>query len=379
MNLFKQLSILLIMLFWLIFIFIRPAMASCTVGLPSHTSTMPLQLANITAGPDLAVGTVLYKQTYNININPGSGSWVRVTCTTNAPIMANYSYTKLPLPLSPWGSGLQAGKVYETGVPGVGFYVGQGVNGTEYLPTSKPASDQVGSISESCQSSGSCTVIGNFVRWDIYFVKTGPISPGVITGGNLPCVGVNYTNDVNSPENEVVNACMTGSLNVAATTCKTPDVTVPMGTYDASSFTEIGSATKWIDASIKLTDCPVYYGYGSSGQWYVDSAGANSSGNPKQNSLTVKLNPTTTVINSSSGIFSLTPDTNSASGVGIQLAYGNGQSPVLVNFSNTTTYKMGLGTTGITSIPLVARYIQTDKHVTPGTANSAVTFLINYY
>lgn len=360
-------------------LFIRPAMANCTINVPTATTSMPLQLGNITVGADLAVGTVLYRQTYNLNYQPAGGNYIAVRCTSPAPVMVNYSYTQTPMPVSSWGSGQYTGKVYETGVPGIGVYIRQGVITDAILPTSKPASSQQGVASTSDCETGSCTVTGNYKRWDLYFVKTGTVSPGTIVGGNLPCVGVNYTNDVNSTENQVANICMTGAINIVASTCKTPDVTVPMGSYDVSLFSGEGSATKWVDASIMLTDCPVYYGRGSSGSWYADSTGINNSGTPTKNSITVKFTPVTTVINSSQGIFGFTQTANSASGAGIQLAYGTGASPEFVDFGNTKTYEMDIGTTGISEIPLVARYIQTDKHVTPGKADSAVTFLINYY
>lgn len=375
-------SLSIVVLCWSMLLFIRPAMANCTINVPTATTPMPLQLGNFTVGPDLADGTVLYKQTYNLNYQPGGGNYVQVNCTTNNQIMANYSFTQTPLPLSSWGGGTLSGKVYETGVPGIGIYFKQSTNAEygEVVPLSKPAADLPSDNSQghNCDSAN-CLVIGNFKRWDIFFVKTGPVSPGTIVGGNLPCIGVNYTNDVNSSENQVANICMTGALNVVASTCKTPDVTVPMGSYDVSSFTGEGSATKWVDASIRLTDCPVYYGRGSSGSWYADASGTNNSGTPTKNSITVKLTPATSVIDSSQGVFALTQTADSAGGAGIQLAYGTGASPEFVNFGTTKKYEMDIGSTGISEIPLVARYIQTDKKVTPGVANSAVTFLINYY
>lgn len=375
-------SLLVMVLCWLMLLIVRPAMANCTIDAPTVTAPMPLQLGNFTVGADLADGTVLYKQTYNLNYQPGGGHWIQVDCTSDNQIMANYSFTQTPLPLSSWGGGALTGKVYETGVPGIGVYFGQGTNsgyGT-VIPLSKPAAyEPNGNNGEFNCNSANCLVIGQFKRWDVYFIKTGQVSPGTIVGGNLPCIGVNYTNDVNSSENQVANICMTGTLNVVASTCKTPDVTVPMGSYDVSSFSGEGSATKWVDASIKLTDCPVYYGRGSSGSWYADASGTNNGGTPTKNSLTVRLTPATTVINSTQGIFGLTPAKDSAGGAGIQLAYGSSASPDFVDFGTTKKYEMDIGSTGISEIPLVARYIQTDTKMTPGAANSAVTFLINYY
>lgn len=374
-------SLPVLVLCWLMLLVVRPAMANCTINAPTATTPMPLQLGNFTVGADLADGTVLYKQTYNLNYQPGGGHWIQVDCTSDNQIMANYSFTQTPLPLSSWGGGTLTGKVYETGVPGIGVYFSQGTNSNygTVIPLSKPAAYQPGGNGEFNCNSANCLVIGQFKRWDVNFVKTGAVSPGTIVGGNLPCIGVNYTNDVNSAENQVANICITGSLNVVASTCKTPDVTVPMGSYDVSSFSGEGSATKWVDASIRLTDCPVYYGRGGSGSWFADATGTNNSGTPTKNSIAVKLTPATSVIDSSQGVFALTQTADSAGGAGIQLAYGTGASPEFVDFGATKTYEMDIGSTGISEIPLVARYIQTEKTVTPGVANSAVTFLINYY
>lgn len=368
-------SFLALIMCWLILVFNRQAMASCTINVPTATNPMPLQLGNITVGADLADGTVLYTQTYNLNFNPGGGNYIAVTCSTPGQVMANYTLTQNPLPLSSWGSGQYTGKVYETGVPGIGVYIHQGVNGAAIIPASKPAAS---SDASNC-ATGKCVVTGNFKRWDVFFVKTGPVSSGTIIGANLPCVGVNYTNDINSSDNQVENICMTGTVNIVASTCKTPDVTVPMGKYDVSTFSGEGSATKWVNASIKLTDCPVYYGRGSRGSWYADGSGTDNSGTPVKNSISVKLMPANPVINSSQGIFDLSKIAGSASGVGIQLAYGTESSPELVNFGAQKTFEMDNGSNGISEIPLIARYIQTSANVTPGIANSAVTFMISYY
>ncbi|WP_423978961.1 fimbrial protein [Klebsiella aerogenes] len=363
-----------------LFVISRSVWAICTLDTTHvESAPMPLQLGAITAGADLADGTVLYKQTYNLDFTSGNQA-ITVTCTGNGNPSGHYTYSSTPLPLSSWSSGIESGKVYETGVPGIGVWVHQGTTGDAALPVSKLLSNSGDVHCSLTGGNNQCIVFGGFKRWDVYLIKTGPIQPGTIVGSNLPCIRVNYNVSGSLSEGLVEeNVCMSGTINVVASSCKTPDVTVPMGSYDVSSFSGKGSATKWVNASIKLTDCPVYYGHGSSGSWYVDASGTNNSGTPTKNALTVRLTPATAVINSSQGIFGLTPTTDSAGGAGIQLAYGSSASPELVDLNATKTYEMDIGSTGISEIPLVARYIQTDTKVTPGVANSAVTFLINYY
>ncbi|MCS2169600.1 fimbrial protein [Scandinavium sp. TWS1a] len=356
----------------------KSALATCTLNAPADTATMPLLMPNITAGNDLADGSILYHQQYNLDYTGGS-SWITVTCSTTNLIMANYGFSQTPLPASSWGTGQLAGKVYETGVPGIGVYFQQNTNSTLYVADSKPATKEENNGSV-CEGSTTCRVIGNLKRWDVYFVKTGTISPGTVTGGNLPCLTLNYTNEGNSASNLVENVCLSGSINVIAGTCQTPNVDVDMGKYDISQFSGKGSFQKWTDASIKLVNCPVFYGSNSSGTWSSDATSSSSGGTPKNNTLELSLTPNTSVIDSANGIFDITNGTGSAQGVGIQLAYGTAAGNIdFVDFSQTKSYQIDLNTTGVSTIPLVARYIQTGNGVQPGLANSAVTFLINYY
>lgn len=370
------LTLTLVMLF-----FARSSLASCTVnGAPPPTvGTMPLQASNITVGPDAQVGTVLLTQTYDLNFQPGGGHYLTVTCTGAGTLMANYSLSSTPLPLASWSQGIQAGKVYQTNVPGIGVWIHQGVYGSAAVPTSKAASIEPNTSPGYGCESGTCTVTGNYKRWDLYFIKTGPITSGTIQGAMLPCVQVNYTNDVNAPQNMISNTCMTGAINVLSNTCVTPDVNVYLGRHDASELQGKGSTTAWVDSSIKLTNCPAFNGYGPAGHWYVDQSGTNSAGTAKQNSLQLSFTPTTTVINSGTGVVSLTSAPNAATGVGIQLAYGTTTSATPVNLGSSNSYAQPLGSSGDVSLPLVARYIQTEDRVTPGSANGTMTFTINYY
>lgn len=72
---------------------------------------------------------------------------------------------------------------------------------------------------------------------------------------------------------------------------------------------------------------------------------------------------------------------SSASGVGIQMAFGevNDVSPTFINFSSTKNYTMVSSTQNTVIIPLIARYIQTESLVLPGRADASATFTINYY
>lgn len=129
--------------------------------------------------------------------------------------------------------------------------------------------------------------------------------------------------------------------------------------------------TPWVDASIRLTNCPVFYGIGTQ----------NST---RKNVMTVTLMPANATT-SSQGIMPVDTGSSAATGVGIQLAYGTAASPQLVNFSAgkaTQTYTMSSTQGSTYTIPLVARYMQTASNISnigAGKANGKITYLVDYY
>nr|WP_226886261.1 fimbrial protein [Serratia ureilytica] len=170
--------------------------------------------------------------------------------------------------------------------------------------------------------------------------------------------------------------CFTGAINVEAQTCTTPDVFVAMGKYDMGRyFTGKGSVTEWKDASIRLLNCPKFHGTVEA--QYSDNGTGSISGTTG-NSLTLSLTPNTAVIDDANGIMSVKEGSGSAGGVGIQLGYG-ASSPQSVRFSRAIKIPLPVTTPSAFTIPLRARYIQTESTVTPGTADATVTFNINYF
>ncbi|RWR00933.1 hypothetical protein ED28_15900 [[Pantoea] beijingensis] len=361
-------------------LFINSSYASCTVNTQAIMTPMPLQATNITVGDEIPVGSRLLWQTYNLDFATGAASWYTVTCTDKKPVKANYTFSKTPMPLSPWSpNDYSAGKVYQTNVPGIGVLFHQGVVGAQAIPVSKLASNENNAPAGTGCESGTCLVIGNYKRWDVVLIKTGPVKPGTLLGSSLPCVQVNYTNDVNTPANMLSNTCITGAINIVSSTCKTPDVNVILGTHQVQDFKGKGSATEWVDTSINLTNCPTFHGYNSAGSWYVDGSGTNNAGSPTQNSLELEFSPVTTVLDSAQGIIGLSEESNSASGIGIQIASGTSASAVPFNLGQKKEYPQPIGSQSNVTIPLVSRYIQTEDKLKPGKANGMMKFIINYY
>lgn len=92
---------------------------------------------------------------------------------------------------------------------------------------------------------------------------------------------------------------------------------------------------------------------------------------PKGASINLKLDGT--AYDASQGMLKLDSDASSATGVAIQVLYDDKPVELAKNFKWQTT-----DAEGTYSIPLKARYVQTDNSVTPGVANGSATFTLTY-
>ncbi|QXN65170.1 fimbrial protein [Serratia fonticola] len=349
---------------------VKPVFAACSFAADSLvkntvTTTAPLLGGNINVGPDNADGFTMFRQTY-IPAFPNT----KLQCDQAGLFYIDNFLKNMPLPLSSWNTGSYAGKVYETGVPGIGvvfWYSGQG------FPLTRPAS---------CAGANTtCTIPASNVTWDLSFIKIGPITPGVILGSKLPCVvsSVGQSGDAV----DISQVCFSGALNVVSQTCVTPDVNVSMGSFDVNgNFNAVGATTPWKDASVVLTNCPRFYGtLNSQRDTFYSDDGNYGVAQAANNTIKLSLNPNTPIVSAANGIMNIKSTSNSASGVGIQMAYGNigDASPELINFSKLKTYTMVNDTVTTLKLPLVARYIQTESLVSPGRADATVTFTITYF
>ncbi|CAM3288682.1 fimbrial protein [Pseudomonas fluorescens] len=345
------------------------AMADCTYLAPTNGSivrTQPLLGGNLTVGRDVPLGAEIYRQTFTL-----AGDYA-ISCSAG---LYNIETRRLlpvtPLPLSSWSGTPYGGRVYQTGVPGIGVALW-------YAGTALP-------FSSSITNCGNGTAVCNWtltgtLSFDMSFIKIGDVSPGTIQGASLPTM---TQSRVSSNNLEVQHVNFSGSINIVSRTCTTPDVNVPMGSHMLSEFSGPNTFTQWKDFSIALNNCPAFNGYyqTTGPRWASDGTISNLD-TRKNNVLQVRLDPTRTPLNTTLGILSLNPsapgDDPAATGVGVQVADSAGTALPLAS----------LRTSGITtraeegasySIPLKARYIQTESSITAGPANATATFTINYY
>ncbi|WP_193101693.1 fimbrial protein [Burkholderia sp. Z1] len=324
------------------------------------TLVTPLNINALTVGRDVPNGTVLYRQT----VTPMG---LAIDCTgSNDTINARYSLPTTPLPLSNWNGNLYPGRVYETGVPGIGIALWYAGNAFPY--------------SRLVCGGATCQIGGPYAAYfDISLIKIGPVSPGVIQGANLPSFQVDYASDNVLP---LIRGSFIGSINIVSRTCTTPDVNVDMGQHQTKAFSGSGSATPWKDFNIQLQNCPAFLGASAYTRTTDTATGwSREVVTATPNTLGFSLQPTTTIVDPTQGIVALKQTTSgpaAATGVGLQIANASNQ-PVSFN----STMSSGITPTATPganySIPLRARYIQTGSAApTPGPADTSVMFTINY-
>lgn len=354
-------------------------------GFGTSSISVPLSPPIISAGADMPIGTIIYQGRW---MNAPS---VEIECRSPGggfPFNWAVGVEQAPQPLSGLNSGPFAGAVYQTNIPGIGVAISRhSESAAATLGTFGYRNDDVIFGSDSY---GGVT-LGAATRY-ISLIKIGPLTPGsyAISASSFPVASDNM---VSSRSGEQIQGLplqlnrvtFTGNLTVTAQTCTTPDVNVAMGAYDIRQhFRGINSATPWIDASISLQNCLTFHGFYNQTNtttlmdFNTGSAAATASIN---NSIGVRLTPTTAVKDAANGIMDIDSSLpGAASGVGIQIGWGaNNQTPTPFNFSSEHAMTLLKDGSPTIRVPLSARYIQTDTVATAGRADGKVVFTINYY
>lgn len=350
----------------------------CSYDTKTFNVTIPSG-KKVTIDPNAPVGTVFFEH----YVAAQSGQNFKCQTAVNYSLQGGYVYGEGGQTVTMSGGGLvsQTGTypVYKTNVPGIGLVVRWGGNAFPYWFGNVSYTNKV------LDYTSSTTQV-----FDIDIVKYGDIPLGARTV-NIDSTVISSIDSISRvsgssnttllPNGDVPMfrfVLSPSTFDIVSGTCDTPDVAVRLGTRELAdtSNREGGKfVTPWVDASIRLTNCPVFYGTGerSSNKDIV-----------RDNVMTVTLMPVNATT-SSQGIMPVDTGSSAASGVGIQLAYGTSSSPTLVDFSTgqgTNTYTMSSSQGSAYTIPLVARYMQTASSISDinaGQANGKITYLINYY
>lgn len=228
---------------------------------------------------------------------------------------------------------VDSSKVARTNVPGVGLRV------TFFNTHETVVPSEVG------VASNSELIVSPNSYWKIELIKTGTLSPGRLTQGTL--TDWMFVNQSPTAYLARLNIKGGGYISHAACSVKQASIIVPLGKTDSRTFNGVGSTSQDIPFDIPL-DC---------------DAGK-------------KINITLDAVTDSSGapgVLALTPEANSASGVGIQImSQGN---PVIYG----TPLLVGTPVAdGPYNVSLMARYYQTEAKLVSGKANGIANFTMTY-
>lgn len=133
------------------------------------------------------------------------------------------------------------------------------------------------------------------------------------------------------------------------------DTSVDLGEHKLETFNDEGSGTSPRPFHINLTKCT-----GGKAGVYVKLEVAKGA----------------TVIDADKGLFSLTPDPNSASGIGVQVLRADGETPAALG-QELEMAQISPDPDDI-RIDFSARYVKVAPVVTSGDAKSALSFTIYY-
>lgn len=313
--------------------------------------SMELNVQKLDVGPNVPIGSEVYSEEYS-----GRESSFGLTCVFDNKDEATYLLWSLTHDA---GVGVvQGGKrVYKTSVDGLGVYfinsmTGKDIRNPENLKMSNDFYD--------AKSGGKCNVKAKCElfykpRIKIVLVKTGSVKSGPIV--DIPSVLVETEFG-----QRLFRLSIVSNASVVSKTCLVSPVQVNMGGHSTRVFTGIGSTAPSKDFSIELTNCPAFNRVG-------------------KNVLKFRIDPVLPALNASNGVLRLnasasTTGTRAASGVGIQIVTTK-DSPLFLGQDQDSGLSLR-STEASYSIPLRARYLQTESKVTPGPAKAEAKFTIIY-
>lgn len=318
----------------------------------------------ITVGNDLPNGSVVYSQEFY----PSKNAEIQCSSKFNLDLLST-----LPLAPAQIGTDSDGAPLYETSVPGIAV---------KFLNNRRPIPGRtVGAY------------FGNAYQWislrtrvTVQLIKVGNVISGVVNAANFPIVHdvVPLTSGVKGTPLQIKTLQFMGGINVTTGTCTTPSFSVNLGKHEQSEFTAKGMTTDWIDTSITLTDCPVFYGYwknwnGVTGDVFTGGGTLSPVKQDTTNILEISFQPVGKIVIPSEGVFSLIEDTQQADGVGIQLANGyKGQNPIPVNLNSSYSLSVDKKSGKTIRIPLSARLYQTKDNVAPGNITGKIIYTISY-
>ncbi|MEN4828704.1 fimbrial protein [Pseudomonas sp. P39-UII1] len=326
-------------------------------GAPSGQLLYNIQLDNLWVPRHAPVGSVIR-----------TASRMRTTNATGqvllcpVAVVGDYAEVNLPNtarifpgPLPPIG-GVETDRVLETNIPGVGVHVRLGAPyeggwNNYWIPRTAVSVPYTGYQDNPAPLAIRTTYLETYIT----VIKTGEIPPGPHDFAGQELFTGNFTG-----VGSVLKANLHGRIMQAQCSLRTDAVSadpVDLENHDLSSFTGEGSATAAIPFHINLNNCD------------DDPAGGKA-----RVHIQLDVAKGATVIDADKGLFSLSPDPRSATGLGVQLLRADGVTPAELG----QELDVSPITPGDMRIGFNARYYQVAPSVTTGVAKSALNFTIYY-
>ncbi|VTP14612.1 Type-1 fimbrial protein, A chain precursor [Phytobacter ursingii] len=272
----------------------------------------------------------------------GTGPYIYVNCNTST------IYELLTKGSVSYVTTMSSGYVlFDTGVPGVGIRMWSAYNS---VPITTGWSYYYGHPnSTKPQPFYFQTLYGQ------YYATDTQITPGTTTlSGKDAAYG--YMSEYSSyGQVKGVTWKFSGNTTFTVRSCKTPDITVPLGSHASNDFAAVGSTSQPVPFNFQINDCAAEMT--SVSYTFKPAAGITLQGSGNNQYLTLDSSST-------------------ASGVGVQVLYEDGITAVPFN-TKTAFSGYVKATGGSYTIPMKARYVRTGT-ISPGTANSAAEFVMAY-
>lgn len=282
----------------------------------------------------------------------------QVICEANSTWETSFTTTPVIGIAMPRGQSHSNGPIYKTSIPGVGIVIETESFGSAWVKDKNyPFVPYVLSTAGGSRWSGGFGVF-------ITLVKIGEIPMGTARFDSSTLLRATSNN-----YDSRINYSLSGS--VTRSECSVPasakSIEVRMGRVTRDSFKGQGSFLGSMDFSIPLTDCNAGKYPAGQGWNYFESSNVN---------LLLEGAKGSRILDANKGILGLTTS-SSSSGVAVQVLLQDGVTPLTLGVAN----KIQKVIDGSMLINLKARYVQTTDNSngpTPGVANAAASFTINY-
>ncbi len=318
-----------------------PGKAAAAVNCSS--SSQSVTLPNVSVSPSTPVGTLLGSpQTVTMSYSCSGLPYDNSTQGQTVTIQAGGTLAPLDSTNNPNGPGI----TFKTNVAGIALRVT-----ASPVQASSNSCLRCGPGSSAGFEDGTITYpsSGTSESFTLQLIKTGPVTPGTITGINLiPFWWYIYgkTNSVSLNANLILNGGTQVSLLACSVNTDSQNLTVTLPTVSTGALATSGATAGRTPFKINLT-C--------------------------QSGLTVSITMSTANPASATGVIAPTTGSSYAKNVGVQVL-NSGGTPVTFNSAQT----VGASPNGTLTIPFFAQYYATAAPTGSGQVAGTATFTMSY-